>query len=425
MQQVPPHVLSRAGALAELRDAAWLSPHRARVWSGALAFTMAAIAVGWAALAHHGLDRFGRPLGADFISFWTASQLALAGDVTNVYNPAAHFAAQKALNPEVGGAFGYAAFFYPPVFLLLCLPLALLPYVVSWVVWVTAGYAAVFACLRRVLPQRWAIMPIATYPALLINALNGQNGFLSTACFGGAMLLMVRRPVLAGMCLGALVFKPHLLVAAPVLLLAARRWRVIVGALGSSLGLILLSCAVLGADAWRGFAQVSPMARETLEHGWVEPGKMQSVFSAVRVLHGGLGLAYAAQAGVALAVALVLARRASARPGAHAEGALLAAAAPLCTPFLLDYDLVCLALPLAWVMADAQRTGWRPWEKLALLCAYVTPLFIRPLALKLNVPLAPLVMAGLFFVVARRARVPDQAERRVFGRSLAWLPGAG
>ena len=142
----------------------------------------------------------------------------------------------------------------------------------------------------------------------------------------------------------------------------------------------------------------------TLEAGLVEPAKMASTFAAVRLLHGGVGLAYVAQAMVALGAAILLARAAARRPGAHAEGALLAAAAMLATPFLLDYDLTCVSLPLAWVTARAQRSGWRPWEKMALLSAYLLPLAARPVAMAWGVPLAPLVLIGLLFVVVRRAQ---------------------
>ncbi len=46
----------------------------------------------------------------------------------------------------------------------------------------------------------------------------------------------------------------------------------------------------------------------------------------------------------------------------------------VCTPFLLDYDLVCLSLPIAWIVAEAQRTEWQPWEKIVVLAAYAMPL---------------------------------------------------
>ena len=369
-----------------------------------LALVSAVAAATWIGLSTGGVDRLGKPVGTDFISFWTASQLALSGRAAAAYDLALHAKAQKDLMPA--GEAGYYAFFYPPTFLLLCLPLALLPYLAALAVWLAASLAALLACVRRVLPCRWAILPALAFPGVLINAGHGQNGFISAACLGAGMVLMARRPFLAGICLGALTFKPHLLLAAPVALLAARRWPAIAGGVLSTLGLAALSWLVLGQGAWRGFLQVAPLARATLEEGIVEPWKMQSVFAAVRVLHGTVAAAYAAQMLAAAAACLVVVRVAARRPGGQAEGALTIAATMCCTPFLLDYDLVCLVLPIAWVTAQAQRNGWQSWEKVVLLAAYTLPLFSRSLAMA-GLPVAPVVLAALLLVIARRASQPQ------------------
>ena len=392
-------------------DAGWLSATRARAWCRVLAVVSAVIVAAWLGLSHDGIDRLGKPIGTDFISFWSASQLALTGQTAAPYDLDIHARAQHALLPA--GQPGYYGFFYPPMFLLLCLPLALLPYLAALAVWLTASLAALFVCIRKIPPHRWAILPFLAFPGVLINAGHGQNGFISASCLGAGMLLMPRRPFLAGMCLGALVFKPHLLLAAPVALLAARRWAVVVGRISSALGLTTLSWLVLGQDAWRDFLRVAPLARATLEEGLVESWKMQSVFAAVRVLHGTVEVAYAAQILAATVVCLVLGRVAARRPGGQAEGALLIAATLCCTPFLLDYDLVCLILPIAWVTAEAQRNGWQSWEKVVLLAAYTLPLFSRVLAMT-GVPIAPVVLAALLLVVARRASQPQVSCPKLF-----------
>ncbi len=354
----------------------------------------------WVGLSHNGIDRLGKPLGTDFVSFWTAARLAHDADGAAPWQPALHGAAERAFFP--GANSDYYAFFYPPPALLVLLPLAALPYAAALLVWLAGGWLAMLACLRRLLPQRWALLPILAFPGALVTAGHGQNGFLSAACLGGGMVLQ-RWPVLAGICLGGLVCKPHLAVLVPVGLIAARRWRMLVGAAVSAIGLCVASWLVLGGAAWRGFFDIAPLARMTLEAGLVAPAKMASSFAAVRLLHGGVGLAYAVQAVVAVGAASLLARTALWRPGARAEGAMLVVAALLATPFLLDYDLTCLALPVAWVAAEAQRTGWRPWEKVTLLAAYVLPIAARPVAMGLDVPLAPLALIALALIVARRA----------------------
>src|SRR5690348_5661981 len=63
-------------------------------------------------------------IGTDFSSFYGASLLALDGHAASVYDVALHRAAQVcALGPFAD----YYQLFYPPMFLLVVLPLGLLP----------------------------------------------------------------------------------------------------------------------------------------------------------------------------------------------------------------------------------------------------------------------------------------------------------
>ena len=107
---------------------------------------------------------------------------------------------------------------------------------------------------------------------------------------------------------------------------------------------------------------------------------------------------------------LIVARR---RPGSAADGATLAIATCLATPFLLDYDLMLLAIPLAWVSAKAEVNGYMAWEKVILGSAFLLPLLSRVLALNANFPVAPFVLIALLWVVARRAWLePTDLRRR-------------
>lgn len=386
-----------------LRAAPWLDAGRARAWCVILALMTGALAVLWVALSHHGVDPTGKPLGTDFVSFWTASLLALHGRPEAAYQPGPHLAAELAAFPALRSAGGYTAFFYPPPYLLLCLPLSLLPYLASLAAWLAAGLAALLAGLRRILTPGWAVLPMLAFPAVILNAGHGQNAFLSAACFAWCAVLAPVRPGLAGACLGALVFKPHLLLAAPVLLAAARRWRMLAGLAASAAIFTAASLAVFGWPTWRAFLADSALARATLTQGLVDPAKMQSVYAALRVLHCPAGPAYAAQGVATILVLGAVLLAGLRRPGPRAEAVLLAAASVLCTPFLLDYDLAILSVPLAWVTAEAQRSGWRPWEKIVLLGAYVVPLLSRTLAMQAGLPVAPAVLGALLVVVLRRA----------------------
>ena len=65
---------------------------------------------------------------------------------------------------------------------------------------------------------------------VLNNTLVGQNGFLTAALIGGTLYLMPMRPVLAGICLGLLSYKPQYGLLFPLVLIAASQWTVFVSA---------------------------------------------------------------------------------------------------------------------------------------------------------------------------------------------------
>jgi len=390
-----------AAACRVLRDAAWLTTARVKAYGRILAVMTLVCSIAWIGLSRGGLDPAGKPLGTDFLSFWAASELALGGHAAAAYEPAVHAAAERAVFD--GAKFGYAAFFYPPVFLLLCLPLAALPYLASLGAWLGLTGFAYWCVMRRWLAKAAGPLPILAFPAVLLNTGHGQNAFLSTALFGGGGLLLARRPLLAGICFGALAFKPHLAILIPIALFAAGRWRAIAGAALTLTALVALSLAAFGAAAWRGFFAASALARIALEGDSIGAAKMQSLFAAIQLSGGSVTAAYAGQALLSLGVAATVWLIARRQPGHHALGALMIAATLLATPFLLDYDLLLAAIPLAWLVSAGLKDGFLPWEKTILAAAFVLPLLSRAAAMQFGIALAPPVLAALFAIVIRRA----------------------
>ena len=88
-----------------------------------------------------------------------------------------------------------------------------------------------------------------------------------------------------------------------------------------------------------------------------------------------------------------------------AEVAIMAAAAMLATPFLLDYDLMVTAVPLGWLLLTGSRGGFLPWEKMLLALLFLWPLVARMAVEATRLPLAVAAGLVLFALVLRRARV--------------------
>jgi hypothetical protein len=409
-----------AASLRWVADADWFDGSRARVYRGLLLSLTVVIALGWMLLAREGIDAAGKPLGTDFLAFWSASSLALSGNPAGAYDIAQIYEVERA---TVAADPGLSTFLYPPPFLLACLPLALIGCWSSLTVWLAGTGIAYVAVARRWLdglPGR--TLTVIAFPAVLINAGHGQNGFLTAALLGCGLMLIERRPWLAGALLGALVVKPQIALAVPILVLASGRWRVMAAGILSAATLCAASWLMFGAGVWAGFIGGQPIGRAILEQGLVEPGKMVSVFAALRVLGAGSGLAYAAQAAAACAAAALLVLVCRRHPhAAGAQAAACVAATPLISPFFLDYDLTMLVFPLAWLLREGVRRSFERYEKAVLGLAYLLPLIARPLALQLGIPIAPLLLFALLCLIARAAAAAgrssdfhDPAELRAF-----------
>jgi hypothetical protein len=122
------------------------------------------------------------------------------------------------------------------------------------------------------------------------------------------------------------------------------------------------------------------------------------------MLHGSARLGYALQAITALVSLAYLARMASLRPRAAPLVATMVAATLLCSPYVLNYDLVCLLVPMAFLAADALRTGWRPYEKLLLLALFPLPIVAGMVTSPHGIPLVPPLIACLLVLCARRGQ---------------------
>jgi hypothetical protein len=403
-----------------LREAAWLNGPRARAYARIIAIggILLLVALTAAYLNTARTDPQGRPYLRDFNAYWSAARLAISGHPQLAYDPAA-LKAQEALTTQPGANGGFLPFMYPPVFLLLCLIWAPLPYLSAIALFLATTTAAFCASIRPILPKSWPLYIAAASPAVLINAASTQNSCISGALFCGAMSLLATRPALAGVLLGMFAFKPQLAICLPVALAFGGRWRAFAAAGASAAVLGLASCLIFGTGVWSAFMQSSSITRSVLNasHIWTEGN---SVYSAARMLHAGLGVGLAIQA-VAAALALsCVAWVCSRRPGAGPEMAVSVACAFLCTPYVMDYDLVSLGAPMAWLAARATATAWRPWEKLLLGALYLFPLAARSLD-QIHVPLAPPFIIALLVLLIRRigsghpAANPTSAPDRASG----------
>jgi hypothetical protein len=115
---------------------------------------------------------------------------------------------------------GYFAWHYPPPFLFVASLLAQLPYQVAFIGWVVISFLPFLVAMRAIVGRNFGYLLAFAIPMAFINALVGQNGFLTAPLIGGTLYLIPVRPVLAGICLGLLTYKPQYGLLFPIMLIA-------------------------------------------------------------------------------------------------------------------------------------------------------------------------------------------------------------
>jgi arabinofuranan 3-O-arabinosyltransferase len=343
-------------------------------------------------------DKQGQPVANDFVNVWAAGRLTLDGDPAAAYDWPKHKAAEER---AVGHAFAnYYGWHYPPTFLLVAAALAMLPYLVALVLWLTVTLAAYAATLGSILGGRVGVLVALGFPAALWNITAGQNGFLTAALIGGTLGLLERRPALAGLCLGLLSYKPHFGLLFPIVLIADRRWRTLITAALVAAALAALSWFVFGTATWEAFAHATPLtSRIVLGEGGAEFARLQSLFGLVRSHGGGETLAWAVQAVGALALAAGFVVLWRSRSPYELKAAALAAGALIATPYLYIYDFVVLAVAVVFLLRFALTRGFALSEIAALPIAGALILAFPYVKTQVGLAAALIVMG----LVAQRA----------------------
>jgi len=356
----------------------------------------------------------GSAIGRDFVAPWSASSLALAGHPAAAYDQGAFRAAETA---TIGVPVPFIAWFYLPTFLLLALPLALLPYPVALALWLGAPLIVLARLLRRVLPHPLAPVAALIFPATAQCLISGQNGILSAALLAGGLLGLAARPALAGVLFGLLSFKPQLAVAVFAALLFGRHWRTLAVALVTALALAAASLAAFGWESWRVGLATLGTARQALETGQIAWDRLVTVFGAARLAGAGITASYALQSLTTLA-ALGILWWVWRRPAPLAlRGSALALAIPLTTPYAFDYDLVLLLLPLAWLLREGTANGFRRGEATLLVLAWLCPVAGWLVALWSHLLMTPALLLLLLLATLRRAIAPAPGQHPV-----GWVP---
>lgn len=382
-----------------LKTGEWVTTSRLRIYPRLFLAVFVAIALIVVVFRTGTLDAARKPLGTDFLSFWSASNLLWQGRPEAAYDHSALMAIEQSV---AGPDAPLYTWLYPPMAFLVVAPLAMLSYLPSLLAWSTLTWLGYLTALWRLLPDRRALLAMLAFPAAFINLGHGQNGFLSAALLGWGLMLVPKRPWLGGALLGLLVYKPQLGLLLPLALAAAGYWRAILSATLTVMTSAMLTWMLWGTEVWSAFLAKSGYSLQMLQEGLVPWHKMISTFAAARLLGASVSTAWMFQIAVGSMVALAVWWIWRGGAPYLVKIAVLATGTLLVAPLALDYDATLIGLALAALVADGLQRGFLNWEISILAFAWLTPFAWRPLTEMTDIPFGWMTVLLLAWAGMRR-----------------------
>ena len=343
----------------------------------------------------------------DFTYFWIEGTQALRGNIAALYDPAKLTEIVAAVvGPDHADA---KHFFYPnspnpPILFLVFAPLSMLSYVPAVFIWEAVTLLGCIGVVYLIIRHPAAIALVLASPFSAYEIYWGQTGFLRASLLGAALLSLERRPVLAGVFIGGLTFKPQFGIMLPVALVAARQWSAFASAAVTAVVLAGVSIMAFGLGPWEAFPHALHIQADLMRfpniRGASPPIAAQTVYGLVRTFHGSAIPAWLAQgcatAGIALIVWLVW--RSEARYALKA--ALLSAATLAATPYAWARDLSVIVIPIAFLAEDQMRCGFLRSEP-AIMAALFGMAFAHVVC-EGGLPLGPVITFALVGVIINR-----------------------
>ena len=381
---------------------------------------LVAVMIGAAAIMVGAIDRATRrtegPLrGADFVHFYTLGHLASTHRVSALYDMKALHEAQVALVPESKN------FLYPPVYppqtAVLFAPFAGTSYQTALAVWTVLtilGYALMlwgaWKPVSALLPNRGLLAVTAlVFPPFWMLVMYGQISIVILAAFwAGWMALERGHRVLAGVAFGLLAIKPQFGIPLAVVVLARREWAMLVGALISTGLQAAAVWAVLGADAFRGFASTLGVTADNVDLLESKPIYSHSLRMITRLLPNEIGIPLWIAA--AVIVLWYTTRVWKSEAPLRVRIGMVVLASVLINPHVIIYDAIVLVLPLVWFAAYVQEESRRAfagrfWKTVCWLFAA----FLVPTSEAIGLQLSVLLMVWLLVSIARAVSTAPQS----------------
>lgn len=346
------------------------------------------------------IELFRNTLGQDWMVFDTAAQAYFRHDLALLLDGPRF---TDTLNQTHAGwlrdKLVFHPWVYPPYTLLLALPFGLLPWGLNYVSFLLLSFAGLMAALhlwQQPGKAGW-LLPVGVIlcPATMFTIGAGQNSFFSAALVCAGMYFMRRRPMLAGLLLGLLAFKPQLAIMIPVALAAAGAWRTFAAAAATAAALLLASLIVPGIAMWQAWLHLF-LAHDPAFEDWVSRGRLygQSVFTCLSLIGMPERLANLGQLAAVLFSAACVGLAFRRRMPAELQLAVLLCAMILAAAHVGNYDALMLGIAAMLVLQGALSHPLHRGEALLAILVWVSTAINPPRIFEVSV-ITPLLVGAL------------------------------
>lgn len=340
-------------------------------------------------------------LGIDYADYYAAGRMVLNGNLSQVYDFIAHHAALE----ELFGSIPYLLeWVYPPTFLLPIVPLARLPFNISYPLWMVLTFIpAALSVYYLTGKNKFAPLCYLLYPGTFLNIRWGQNGFLTAALYAFGIYFLETNPVLAGLMFGLLTFKPQMAVIPFAVLLFTKKWKALKWSFVFAFALAAVSALVFGLDTWVNFAITSPGNAMRLNESWALTNwGIPTLSTALRAfgLHGvGLTIALVSFAGLAIYACVRVWNKTT-------LFSLRATALVICFflsfPYISLYDFAIFGVPMTLLYFDREAKKDYAFHPALLCLLWILPVITLFIFIKTNIQLCPFVLMGYLAAIVYR-----------------------
>jgi len=386
--------------------------------------------------AMQGFVKAGR---SDFIIYYTAAQMAKSHALGRLYDLNLQIEFQNRILNDLQSPVRFTddllPYNHPPFEILWFIPLAGLPYLSAfsiWVLWSVLCFA--FGILLLIHSAEglhnanlnWLYLLSFLYLPLVGTLLQGQDSAMLFLFWVLAYRSLKRsREVWAGFWLSLLLQKFQILLPIVLVLLGKKRWRAMGGFLGGSLVLLLISWALVGASGLESYIRLLKEMSGWVGHKGIYPSQMHNLRGQIYSLwyEGHPLFANILTIGASLALLAVLLRCWNGkwdpgRPEFDLRFSLLVITSLLVSPHLNFHDISLMLLPglLIWRFAGQERHGpkenrWLVYAVFTVTFPVLVASFIMSMFLTINLHvLGLLCLAGMIAWTIVRSQPIDSVQ---------------